>query len=144
LRIAAAAAGLALGLGTAAYWVVGLVPNTGDYYAAGPYHVNLGLLVALGVAGLAAGVASAAALARRASRGQLSGFATSRIMVLTIGAVLTAVMWRTMTHGVEGANIGGGLLMLATVAYWLVVGLVFAIGPWRHAARETGQPPNHV
>ncbi len=94
----------------------------GDFYMIGPYQVPLlieyivgGIAVALGLAAL-----RASTTATRAT-GTLTR-TTTAVLVLT--AIATAGLWRVMTQGVTGANIGGGMAALAGPI--LITTLLFA------------------
>ena len=117
---AVAVLGLAVGIGAAVYWTAGaVVPNGGLDHFAGPYSVDVGLLRAVGVAAIAVGAVSFAALWRWRSARQLSTTWIILAGLVGVAAAITAFTWRVCTAGVTGANIGAPMLLSVAAACWI-------------------------
>lgn len=90
------------------------------------------------VGAVSTGVALAAALALIAMRRRVGGWAAAPVLATTLAlAVLGAwagVGYRVITAPVVGANIGAGLVILATPA--LVVVELVAVAVWRSRRRQ--------
>jgi hypothetical protein len=78
----------------------------------GPYHVPLAFELVVGVLAVAAGLATVVAIVRHerhADRGPT--FATTATLI--IDSIVATAWWRTATAMGEGANVGGGMVVLA-------------------------------
>jgi hypothetical protein len=93
----------------------------GDYHMVGPYQVPLTIEYIVGGVAVALGLAAL----RASTRSTRSWGAVTRptIAVLVLTAMTTAGLWRVMTNGVIGVNIGGGMAVLAGPA--LIAGGLF-------------------
>jgi hypothetical protein len=78
----------------------------------GPYHVPLAVEIFVGVLAVAGSLTTVVAMvrhARRTNRGPT--FATTATLI--VNCVFVTGWWRTATAMGEGANIGGGMFVLA-------------------------------
>jgi hypothetical protein len=96
------------------WWLSSLHFFNGPDHLIGPFHVPVSLEWALGTAVVV--ISSVGSL--RAVRGSRAGAAGPTYSVMTVSVLLAAVVlttlaWRTITSGGDGANIGGGLILLA-------------------------------
>ena len=127
--------GLCVGAAALTWMVSAVFDTRGPVRVIGPYHVPFTVEVCVGALAVAAGLASVAALVRRqshANRGPT--FATTATLIFTC-AFVTA-WWRTATAIGEGANIGGGMFVLAAPV--LIAGLLIAAVPIQIATRRRG------
>lgn len=105
-----AAAGATAGMVVIAWWASGVNGDAGDYYLTGPYRIPLPLEYVVGGAAVALGLAGLIASVRigRATR----GISRATTVLLVVTAMMAAGLWRVMTLGGMGANIGGGVAAL--------------------------------
>jgi hypothetical protein len=126
-----AAIGLVAAAGTLVWWASGIGRYRGTDYMIGPYQVPVMFEYAVGAVAIAAGCAALVGGRRfRTSRHELS---RPTVAVLAANAGVAAWLWRVMTLGVDGANIGGA--GAALVGPFLVAALLFAALHMERAAR---------
>ncbi len=83
----------------------------GDFYMIGPYQVPLLIEYFVGGIAVSLGLAALRASARPTRATGALSRPTTAVLVLT--AITSAGLWRVMTQGVIGANIGAGMAALA-------------------------------
>lgn len=119
-------------LGDIAFFLIGdqstnLDPTDADYL----WRSNQVLIdneAAIGRASLAVGLLSAFTLALLYSRDRIKGHTLAQVGVLSAFAVWLGALYRVVTAGVIGANIGGGMMLLGTpVVAIATIALVFII-----------------
>ena len=93
----------------------------GDYYLIGPYQVPLTLEYFVGAVAVALGLAALRVSTPSTRSSGAVTWPTTAVLVLT--GMTTAGLWRVMTNGVLGANIGGG--MAAFAGPFLIAGALF-------------------
>jgi hypothetical protein len=121
----------------------GFAPSELDYMVR-PFAIPAGLETALGVAAavLATGAAVVLGRASRPGPDRLDGRWWEVIGPLVAAGVLAAAVWRTVTAGVIGANIGAGLAIL--LGGPVIAGLVLwslGRGLWLARSRHRGPRP---
>lgn len=105
--------GLALATPILTWWALGDLSSSGAGESAdhlyGPYHVDPHAELVIGFIAIAAAVLSVVALGLRViHKASLRRTWTVLILLCSAGA-FAAFVWRSVTAGVDGANIGGGL-----------------------------------
>ena len=119
-------------LGGIAFFLIGdqstnLDPTDADYL----WRSNQVLIdneAAIGRASLAVGLLSAFTLALLYSRDRIKGHTLAQVGVLSAFALWLGALYRVVTAGVIGANIGGGMMLLGTpVVAIATIALVFII-----------------
>jgi hypothetical protein len=114
MLLRAGAASLLLSIPIASWWLIGdQSEEFGDYYTVDPLQIDLGDERTFGAVALAIGIVGLALLL--ASRSPLLSPPTRReraILAVAGAEVAGTLTYRVLTAGVEGANIGGGLLLV--------------------------------
>jgi hypothetical protein len=126
----AAIAGVAAAAPVLAWWTVGDLSEVPREYAMssgfGPYELGAApgrVALAVAVPVLAAALAD---LVRRKFRGEFGWQAWIFVALVATAAAAGGAAWRVVTAGVEGANIGGGFVLLA--APGVIPGLLVIAG----------------
>lgn len=124
-----AAACLMGGAAAVAWWGSGIGQYHGPDHMVGPYTVPVALEYAVGAGFVASAVA---VLAKRPAVDPAArGVSRPAAALMVAAAVLAALLWRVMTAGVDGGNIGGGMALL--VGPFAIAGLlVGAVCAERH------------
>ena len=129
-----AGVGLALSALPLAWWAVGS-SSTGDEHDFGPFLIPLPVLLTIGVLGILVAAACVIAILRASAgpRPARAGLAPSATTLAVLTAVLTAAGGRAATAGSDGANIGGGIILLAgpLLVAGLLIGAVITQRAWR-------------
>lgn len=107
-----AAIGLALAAAPLTWWGVGPLGTGWPDHDLGPYHVSVGIEVAIGVVALAVAAASGVAIAASVRRPAPRAVGITTTALLVLAGVVGAAGWRVATAGGTGANIGGGMVQL--------------------------------
>jgi hypothetical protein len=107
-------------------------------YDYGPYQLGPESGNVVGGVAVVVAAVSVAVLVMRTRQGVADRWSWAVVAVLVMAGALGAAGWRTMTAGVSGANIGGGLVLLfgpVLIAGLLVLAVSFAGGGGRHILR---------
>ncbi len=134
--------GLVLAIPVATWWLVGdlsTVPATADpQYAIRPWPIDPDIARAMGVGSLVLAAAVIAGLGWASWQGLLDGLWWSVLIPLAMAGGISGGGWRVMTAGVDGANIGAGLLFLfggpviVSLLIWALVRSVVLLVRERH------------
>jgi hypothetical protein len=112
--------GLALAAPILTWWALGDLSSSGAGPDAdhlyGPYHVNPHAELVIGFIAIAAAVLSLVALGLRAIHKTSMPRTWTVVVLLCSAGVFAAFVWRSVTAGVDGANIGGGMLFFLAPA----------------------------
>lgn len=92
------------------WWLSSLGRHHGPFYLIGPSHVPVPLEWAIGVGVIVAACIGRATSARRGANGPQ--YSNLTVLFLVTASVLGTGGWRSVTSRGEGADIGGGLLLL--------------------------------
>ncbi|WP_285556362.1 hypothetical protein [Actinoplanes regularis] len=145
--IRASAIGLVLAVPVAAWWLIGDPTPVGDgiEYDYAYRAVSFGATAdrAIGVLACVAVVSAVALLAWATVTRRLRPGWWLVLAPLVVAGLLVSVVGRVMTEGVIGANIGGGLMMLAGGPVLAILLASAALVAWRlnrTGARLSAQP----
>lgn len=105
------AASLAAGAATATWWTTGLTATyRGEDHAVGPFRVPLALEYVVAAVVIAMTCAAVSRIASRRHRD--CGLLPASCLFLMLSGALVAWLWRVITAGGDGANIGAGLAIV--------------------------------
>jgi len=104
------------------WWLSSIGLYHGPDHAAGPYEIPLLVEYTVGIAAVGAGIA--AVIAGAAGWRRASGMSSGALCLLLATVGFMTLTWRCFTAGVDGANIGAGLL--AMVGPFVIGGLLHA------------------
>ena len=93
------------------WWLSSVGLYHGPDHAVGPYAIPLSVEYAVGMAAVASGVFAVFAWA--AGRAHGSGLSSGALLLILATAGYLTLTWRFFTSGVDGANIGAGLMAMA-------------------------------
>lgn len=131
-----AGVGLAVAVPALTWWAIGPLGRQMPDHEYGPYHVPLALERVAGVAAILIAVAAVAGIVV-STRGRTPrhSMAAGTTLCLVAAGAFGAAGWRAETAGVVGANIGGGLVLLA--GPMVIAGLLVAAVRIERQARGT-------
>jgi hypothetical protein len=119
------------------WWAIGDVSTTkglGAFHTFGPYHVNPHAEFVVGCLAAVLAVAALVVLVVPVARRGRDGRSWGAVACLCGAGALGAACWRLQTAGVDGANIGGGLLLI--VGPVLIAGMLIAAVAISHAGTK--------